>query len=433
MLDTAVTLAPPHIAIAPHVAMAPHVAAASHAGGAPARVACRVAAIWIDWYPYHVARFRGLASHPELLGTVAGIELVGGVGVHAGLRFRENLPVDLAQTIHTLLPDTNWADAGQLRVARLLWAKLNQLNPEVVLVPGYYTLPAIAAALWARLHGRKGVLMTESTREDHTRSAWKEAAKSLGIRTLFPWAVAGGRRHRRYLAALGFPVERTVGFYDVVDNAGLGCAVTELRRAGRAVYGLPERYFLYVGRLAPEKNIGGPSGLLSAYIAYRSVGGRWPLVLVGDGPESPALQEQAARSPYAPDIHFAGHKGSAKLLPYYAFASCFVLPSTREPWGLVVNEAMACGLPVVVSSRCGCADDLVATGQNGFTFNPARPGELQASLAAMEALTPYAWARMGTLSLERIAGYSPEAFGTEIAGVANADNTLGALGAHRSA
>ncbi len=408
-------------------------AAAAHGGRAPLRRACRVAVIWIDWYPYHVARFRGLAGNPELAGEVAGIELVGGVGVHAGLRFREEMPQDLAQNVHTLLPGTNWADAGQMRLARLLWRKLDELNPEVVLVPGYYTLPAVAAALWARLHGRKGVLMSESTREDHARSRFKEAVKGLGIRALFPWAVAGGRRHRHYLAALGFAAERTMGFYDVVNNAGLRRAAAELRRTGRAAYRLPERYFLYVGRLAPEKNIGGPGGLVQAYLAYRNAGGRWPLVLVGDGPEREALARQAAGSLYAKDIHFAGHKGSAELGLYYAFAGCFVLPSTREPWGLVVNEAMACGLPVIVSSRCGCADDLVATGQNGFTFNPARPGELQASLLAMEALTPEEWARMGAQSLEQIAGYSPEAFGAEIAGIANADTAPGIAGERRPA
>ncbi len=411
-------------------------ASAAHEGRAPVRRACRVAVIWIDWYPYHVARFRGLAGHPELVGEVAGIELVGGVGVHAGLRFREELPEDLAHNVHTLLPGTNWADAGQMRLAYLLWRKLDELNPKVVLVPGYYTLPAIAAALWARLHRRKGVLMTESTREDHTRSRFKEAAKGLGVRALFPWAVAGGRRHRHYLAALGFPAYRTMRFYDVVDNAGLGRAATQLRRTGRrghADYGLPERYFLYVGRLAPEKNIGGPGGLLGAYLAYRNVGGRWPLVLVGDGPERETLARQAANSPYAKDIHFAGHKGSAELGPYYAFAGCFVLPSSREPWGLVVNEAMACGLPVIVSSSCGCADDLVATGHNGFTFDPARSGELQASLLAMEALTPHEWAHMGSLSLERIQDYSPEAFGAEIAGIAYADITSGTVAARRPA
>ena len=387
--------------------------------GAPVSPAgrCRVVVIWIDWYAYHVARFAGLAENPELTGAVVGIELVGGIGVHAGLRFREDLPEGLR--VETLFPEGNWKETGQLRIASALWQRLDALDPEVVLVPGYYTLPGIAAALWARLHGRKSVLMTESTREDHHRSTLREGAKSLLVRALFNWAVAGGSRHRSYLAALGFPAGRVAGFYDVVDNEGLARRADELRRTGRPPVTSSSPYFLYVGRLAPEKNL---SGLLDAYFEYRAQGGRWALVLVGDGPERGTLRGRAESSGWAAEVHFAGHKGSADLPRYYASAGCFVLPSTREPWGLVVNEAMACGLPVIVSARCGCADDLVAGGSNGFVFDPASSDELVRSLAAIEALNDQQWLQMSERSVERIRGYSPAHFGEQIALIANAEH-----------
>ena len=374
---------------------------------------CRVVVIWIDWYAYHIARFEGLAGNRDLAGSVVGIELVGGIGVHAGLRFREELPAGLA--VETLFPDTNWADAGQWRVARTLWQRLSALDPEVVLVPGYYIVPGIAAAVWARLHGRKSVLMTESTREDHQRSGWKELGKAWLIRLLFGWAVVGGSRHASYLAALGFPQARVRRFYDVVDNDRLYHRAQQLRRAGGAQ--LPARYFLYVGRLAPEKNL---AGLLAAYQRYRAGGGSWALILAGDGAERARLTAQATSSGYAADIHFAGHKSSAELPLYYAFASCFVLPSTREPWGLVVNEAAACGLPVIVSDRCGCADDLVVDGLNGFVFDPGVPEQLVRSLEAMESLSQQQWAQMSAESLRRIAGYSPDHFGEQIASIVHA-------------
>jgi glycosyltransferase involved in cell wall biosynthesis len=381
---------------------------------------CRVAVIWIDWYAYHVARFAGLAAHPYLEGGVVGIELVGGIGVHAGLRFREELPTEL--WIETLFPETNWQDVGQARIAARLLQRLHALNPEVVLVPGYYTLPSLAAAAWARLHGRKSVLMTESTRADHQRSGWKEAAKGLLIRTLFNWAIAGGSPHTAYLRALGFPADRIAGFYDVVDNDRLYHEAERLRRA--AIKGEPERpiastgpYFLYVGRLAAEKNLG---GLIEAYIAYRAGGGSWPLVLVGDGPERTRLEQMASRSVWADDIHFAGHASSRELPRFYAFAGCFVLPSTREPWGLVVNEAMATGLPVLVSARCGCAEDLVAGHGNGLIFDPAVEGALAASLAAIAKLPEEQRTRMSTQSLARIRRYSPARFGEEVAKIASA-------------
>jgi glycosyltransferase involved in cell wall biosynthesis len=372
---------------------------------------CRVVVIWIDWYAYHIARFLGLANNPDLAGTVAGVEMVGGIGVHTGLRFREELPPDLP--VETLFPGQNWADAGQWRLAKALWRRLDALDPEVVLVPGYYTLPSIAAAVWARAHRRKSVLMTESTQDDHRRSALKEMAKSLLVRTLFNWAVAGGSRHVSYLAALGFPSGRVARFYDVVDNEGLYQRAQQLRREAGPM--APAPCFLYVGRLAQEKNL---TRLLDAYIAHRADGGSWPLILAGDGPERVALTAQAARSPFAADIHFTGHQSSAELPRHYAFAGCLVLPSSREPWGLVVNEAMACGLPVLVSKQCGCADDLVADGVNGFVFDPFRSAELIASLAAMEGLNRQQWLLMSAQSLERIAGYSPRHFGEQIAAIA---------------
>jgi glycosyltransferase involved in cell wall biosynthesis len=353
---------------------------------------------------------------------VRGIELVGGIGVHAGLKFREDLPEGLA--IETLMPETSWRDADKWELAKLLWKRLSQLQPEVVLVPGYYTLPAIAAALWAKLHGRASVLMTESTAGDHQRSWWKETLKGFGLRSLFHWAVSGGKAHVAYLRELGFPADRVVGFYDVVDNElfDRGTYLHRLQTAKEA--GLPEDYFLYVGRLSEEKNV---AGLLTSWISYRSQGGTRALMLVGDGPERQRLQAMASESPFAADVHFPGLKSSKDLIPFYAYAGCFVLPSTREPWGLVVNEAMASGLPVLVSERCGCAADLVLQGMSGFTFNPQNEAALTNKLMTMEALTPEQRIRMGKYSAELIRGFSPQKFGFSIASIADANPRQGRL------
>ncbi len=377
---------------------------------------CRVAVLWIDWYPYHTARFVGLAHAPTLAGRVAGIEMVGGVGVHAGLKFREGLPADLP--VDTLMPHESWRSANKFALARLVWKRLSALDPETVLVPGYYTLPAIAAALWARLHGRKSVLMTESCSYDHARSWWKEGLKRLGLHLLFNWAVAGGTDHLAYLRQLGFPLDRTVRFYDVVDNSMYADGVAALRSSGAAAdHNLPPNYFLFVGRLAQEKNV---FKLLAAWLIYRFQGGTWPLVLAGDGPERSMLQTFVEISPFARDVHFAGLLNSKEILPLYAFASCFVLPSTREPWGLVVNEAMAAGLPVLVSTRCGCAQDLVQQGVTGWLFDPAEERLLSGEMLRIEGMPEHARHGIGRAAAELIQAYSPERFGLEIASIADA-------------
>ncbi len=226
-----------------------------------------------------MARFAGLDSAPSLSGKVVGLELVGGIGVHKGLKFREDLPEGMA--IETLMPDSSWHEAGKWKLSRLLWRRLSVLDPDVVLVPGYYTLPAIASALWARLHGRASVLMTESTAYDHERIAWKELLKSIVLRTLFDWAVAGGKAHVAYLEQLGFPADRVVGSYDVVNNDFFEQGTESLRRRSPQEFGLPSPYFLYVGRLSEEKNV---AGLLASWIEYPQsgrhmaarAGRRWP-------------------------------------------------------------------------------------------------------------------------------------------------------------
>ena len=381
----------------------------------PVRARCRVAVIWIDWYAYHVARFRGLNEAPTLAGKVTGLELVGGVGVHAGLKFREELPPELS--IETLEPKSNWAQANKFRLARELWTRLSKLEPEVVLVPGYYTLPAVAAALWAKLHRSVSVLMTESTAYDHLRVGWKEWAKGLLLRSLFDWAVAGGKEHLNYLEQLGFPPDHTARFYDVVDNPMFAEGTDALRGQSASVFGLPtEPYFVYVGRFAEEKNV---SRLLESWVAYRREGGTWPLVLVGDGPLASSLRDAATASGFGPNIHFPGLKSSRALLPFYAFAGCFVLPSTREPWGLVVNEAMAAGLPVLVSDRCGCAADLVQPDRNGFVFDPADGAALTARMYQVSSLSAAELRAMGAESRRLMNDYSPRNFGLEIARIAD--------------
>jgi 1,2-diacylglycerol 3-alpha-glucosyltransferase len=384
----------------------------------------RVAVIWIDWYPYHVARFRGLWT--ALGGQAAGIELVGGIGVHTGLKFREELPRDLP--IETLLPETGWRDANQYRLAYMLWHRLSELNPEAVLVPGYYTLPAIAAAVWARIHGVPSILMTESTAYDHLRVGWKEWLKARVIGTLFTWAVTGGRDHVAYLEQLGFPAERIVSYYDVVDNDLFRDGTAALRSDPTltpSAFSLPESpFFLYVGRLAAEKNV---CTLLAGWLAYRKDGGTWPLVLVGDGPEAASLRVLAQATPYVDDIYFPGLKSSRELLPYYAFAGCFVLPSTREPWGLVVNEAMASALPVLVSSHCGCAADLVNQDVNGFVFEPMDTQTIAMELRRMERMPSVKRLAMGRASSDMIQSFSPQRFGLSIASIAKSPGCSGSL------
>lgn len=366
--------------------------------------------IWIDWYAYHVARFRALAEHPSMRGQVSGLELVGGSGVHQDMVFRSADRGELP--IETLLPTAGWSETRQTHMAQLVWRKLDKLDPEVVLVPGYYTAPALAAAVWAKRRNRKAILMTETTQGDHERVWWKEATKGRLIRRLFDAAIAGGSRHIAYLRELQFPDSRIGRFYDVVNNEFFRDGAARLRRTETpAQFGLPDRYFLYVGRLAPEKNL---EALIRSFAAARVRGSQSSLVLVGDGPLRGRLESQVQEAGLASWVRFAGLKSTAETLPYYAFAHAFVLPSRREPWGLVVNEALAAGLPVIVSNRCGCASDLVAHGSNGFLFDVDHEEELTDFLCRIDHWGSSERASAQRCSEELVSCYSLQNWAEEV-------------------
>ena len=119
------------------------------------------------------------------------------------------------------------------------------------------------------------------------------------------------------------------------------------------------------------------AGLLRSYARYAgSTRKPWRLVVLGDGPCAPALKAQAQALGISPLLSMPGFIQYSELPAYHGLAGAFVLASTSEQWGLVVNEAMAAGLPVLVSDRCGCAPDLVESGGNGFVFDPGDEGDL---------------------------------------------------------
>ena len=261
---------------------------------------------------------------------------------------------------------------------RALRSELEKSDPDVVAISGYSEPAFRESARWLRARGQTAVLMSESTEADRFRLWPVEWAKGWFIRKYFSAAFVGGERSAAYLSKLGFPVARIWKGYDVVDNDLFARKARRVRarpRAHRQRLRLPEKYFLYVGRFAPEKNL---PLLLRAYGRYRreTTTKPWDLVLVGSGPLEKALHAQSAALGLG-GVHWPGFLQLSDLPSMYALASCFILPSRSEPWGLVVNEAMACGLPVLVSERAGAAGDLVVPGMNGYLFDPDDEDALQ--------------------------------------------------------
>jgi glycosyltransferase involved in cell wall biosynthesis len=165
-----------------------------------------------------------------------------------------------------------------------------------------------------------------------------------------------------------------------------------------------------VGRLIKEKNL---YRLFEAYAAYARTETRpWSLVICGDGPERQQLQNFATRLPnqLIKNILFYGHIKQPEIIDFYSYASCFVLPSISESWGLVVNEAMACSLPVMISNQCGCAADLVVNGCNGWSIDPTDCSQLTELMIKMSTLNSSTRIQMGLNSEEIIAQWGLDTF-----------------------
>jgi glycosyltransferase involved in cell wall biosynthesis len=190
-------------------------------------------------------------------------------------------------------------------------------------------------------------------------------------------------------------------------------AETERRRLQ-----LPARFFLFVGRLVPEKGV---FDLLDAYGKLNAeVRSEVGLVFVGEGPAGAELGRRSNRIAKG-CVRYAGFAQREQLVGYYALADMLVFPSHSDPWGLVVNEAMACDLPVISSDAAGCTADLVEDDWNGRVV---RAGDVNQLASAMENLASHSVLRcqMGSRSRERILRYSPEACA---AGIANAALSCG--------
>ena len=238
-------------------------------------------------------------------------------------------------------------------------------------------------------------------------------------------ALVGGTPHRDYMQKLGMPPACIFLGYDAVDNDYFENGAAEVRNQEnelRCRLRLPDRYFLASARFVAKKNL---SRLIEAYGRYRQLAGKsgatepWELVLVGDGPLRDSLLTLLSSLNLQKHVHMPGFKQYDELPAYYGLASAFVHVSTVEQWGLVVNEAMASGLGVLVSDRCGCATDLVKAGVNGFTFDPCNVEQL-AELMRDLSSPGFDLAAMGKASQKIISEWGLGRFADGLAQAVNA-------------
>lgn len=294
--------------------------------------------------------------------------------------------------------------------------RLLQLRPDVVVVGGWSQPAFWVALVAARLLRAPLVAWVESTARDaRSGGGVLERAKQAMIARCAGFLVPG-RASQEYLESLGVPGERIAIAPNAVDATIFRDAVAAARRAEgrealRSRLGIPPEgcLVLAVGRLAPEKGI---DLLLAAAQRLEAAGVALQVAVVGAGPEDEALRAAAPAS-----VRFTGALDRDELVPWYAAADAFVLPSRSEQWGMVLNEAAAAALPIVASDAAGAAWSLVDDGESGFRVPSGDAPALERALATL-AIDPALRQRAGCRSAELAAAHTSEAWAAACAGLA---------------
>lgn len=249
-----------------------------------------------------------------------------------------------------------------------LYGEIRNGNYDAVIVNGWVTKTCLQALLACRLAGVPCIVRGE-VNGLRPRAGWK---RWLHARLLARYAacLAIGTNNRRYLVDAGVPAARTFATPYCVENERFATAadaarVQPGREALQARFGLdPDRTtFVFSGKFVDKKR---PGDIIEALARMdRADRDGVQLLLVGGGPLEEGLRAAATGLP----VQFAGFLNQSEITSAYAVADCLVLPSdSGETWGLVVNEAMACGLPALVSDQVGSAVDLVQSGRTGDVF-----------------------------------------------------------------
>jgi glycosyltransferase involved in cell wall biosynthesis len=350
-----------------------------------------------------VTRLAVLASHPVQYNGPLFRELAGRLDVHvffahratpqqqadAGFGTAFDWDVDITSGYsHSFLPNR----ARRPGTARFfdcdtpsIGAELEAGKFDALMVLGW-RLKSMLQGVFAARRLRIPVMVRGDSQLATARSPAKRLAKSAvypGFLRLFDAALYVGRRSREYYRHYGYPERRLFFSPHCVDTRrfAAGARAANLR----AELGVAPDAFvaLFAGKLVDFKR---PLDLLSAVAACRARGLQAEMMVAGSGVLEPALRAKAQAE--GVPLHMLGFRNQSQMPAAYAAADCLVLPSSSETWGLVANEALACGTPVILSDACGSAPDLAADGSVGRVYAVGDVAALARQLEALRAAPP---------------------------------------------
>lgn len=327
---------------------------------------------------YHVPRYRALVRLALSRGfQVSLVELYDTNNFYeypqsARVAFMEDAPPETV----TVFKNSPGKRKHWLVVAAKLGAIVRASRPDFVITLGYHTSYSIYLCVLRTLLRRfRLVYMSDSKDDDGERYRVKEALKRILV-SRFDGALVAGEKHRRYAQSLGIPMHRSRVGFDVIDVAYFRETAKRARANAsnaRERFGLPSRYVLCVSRFVERKNV---PVAIDAFAKSGLADEGVSLVLVGRGPLEPAIRAQIDTLGLSDRVRIFTEVVNRDMPVFYALSDFIVLASAFDQWGLCVNEAMASGRPAIVSETCGCANELVHDGVNGFVVRPGDVDQL---------------------------------------------------------
>ena len=334
-----------------------------------------------------------------------GVEVKWDIPLLEGYR-SEFLPQLRDSTAASIASPLNYGIASRLR------GKNSGGKFDVLWVHGYSTVNALHGLLAAKALSIPTLIRSDSTLTDRPRSLPKRMVKEAffaGLRHLVSGALSTGNRNTAYWQhhfGADFPVFHMPYAVDNHYFATQSAQAASTRDALQEELNLDSArpVILFASKLQTRKLC---IDLLNAYAQLSPDGTTEPhpyLIIVGDGEERAALEARAAELGWD-SIRFLGFRNQSELPHFFDLCSVFVLPARHEPWGLIVNEAMAASRAVIVSDDVGCQEHLVEDGVNGGVYPVGKVNELEEKLRSVLA-TPERAAEMGRRGFERIQHYS---------------------------
>ena len=364
----------------------------------------RVAVFATHPIQYHVPWFQALAARRELEFKVYFGQVPDPTqqGVGFGVDFKWDIPMldgYTSEVLDNVAATPSLGAFGGLDTPGVARA-LRQWRPDLAILTGWQS-KMLVQAWWAC--ARLGIprIVRGESNAMLKRATWKRMMHRVWLRG-FDRFLAIGQANREFYLQAGIPESRIHPCPYFVDNQRFAAAARELRARRthlRAKWSIPEgaTCFLFCGKLIPKKH---PIDLLQALQRAVAAGASAHVLIVGDGElmaEARALVERE-RLPAT----FAGFLNQTEIVGAYVASDCLALPSdTGETWGLVVNEAMACGIPAIVSDQVGCGPDLVSDGITGAVFPMGDVGALAQRLTELSADSSQL-GTMGNAACERI-------------------------------